>query len=360
MKVLNLSLDKKILDKDSDVAKRAIAYGKKLDKYFIIVPGKNINLDLAANIKVQGIGASNKFQILFKIFQFLDKHLKEQHYDLITVQDVYYLASVAINLASKYRLKTEIQVHGLEKMTFFRRAIAKSNLTQAHLIRTVSQYFKDKIIKEFGIKADKIYISPVAIDKNKMLKERDFSLKEKYPNDFIFLTVGRLVAVKNIAMQIEALAKLGNQQTILVIVGDGPEKDALLSLTKKLKIEDRIVMTGWVDDLADYYRSADCLLLSSDNEGYGMVVAEAVLSGLPVIMTNVGVAGELVENDVSGLIVPTGNQNKFTEAMNRVANDQNLLQKFSTNTVLYKDKILSQEELAENIINNWKKIINVQ
>lgn len=359
MRVLNLSLDQKILDKDSDVAKRAVSYGKHLDKYFIIVPGKNISLDLSSNTNVLGISGKNKFHTLLKIFQFLDKHLKENKYDLITIQDVYYLASIGTNLASKYSLKVELQVHGFEKMTMFRRSMAKSNLQKADKIRAVSQRLKNEIVKNFNISEEKIYLAPVAVDKDKIVNSSiGANLKEKYPNDFIFLTVGRLVAVKNIAMQIRALANLG-PNTRLIIVGDGPEKASLSQLAQDLKLEDKVNFMGWTDDVSGYYQSADCLLLSSDSEGYGLVVAEAVLSKLPIIMTDVGVAGELVEDNVNGLIIPVGHQKAFTDAMNKVVNYKTLLQKFATNTILYKDKILTREELVDNIINNWKNIINV-
>jgi len=360
MRVINLALDNKILDKDSAVAKRAISYGSFLDEYFIIAPGVNKTVEFSENIKAVGIDGGNKFLTLFKIYQYLDEHLKNNHYDLITIQDSYYLASVGIHLGNKFNIKTEIQIHGFEKLTIFRKTLAKSNLQKANSIRTVSQRLKKCIADTFTVAQDKIYIVPIAIDKDKILlnNNNNINLKEKYPSSFIFLTVARLVQVKNIAIQIRALASLSSMNGHLVIVGDGPEKDNLEKLAATLGIAHRVHFDGWVDDLADYYSTADCLLLSSNSEGYGAVVAEAILAGLPVIMTDVGVAGELVKNETNGLVIPVHNQRAFTQAMLRVIEENGLLQNFSSNSYLFKDKILDKEELVKKVIDNWRKISN--
>ena len=235
MRVVNISLDNKILDKDSSAAKRIMSFASKLEKLLVICVGKNGQTNLADNIKVKGINAENKLLSLFKVYQYLDKYLKNNKYDLITIQDDYYLASVGVNLAKKFNLKVEIQVHGFEKLGFFRSIIAKDNLQKADKIRVVSQRLKKQLIKDFGVDEQKIHIVPIAIDKDKILSDKtSVSLKEKYSNDFIFLTVARLVVVKNIAMQIKALAELDNKNTKLIIVGDGPERENLEKLVKDL------------------------------------------------------------------------------------------------------------------------------
>jgi glycosyltransferase involved in cell wall biosynthesis len=358
MKVLNLSLDNKVLDKNSEVAQRAIAYGDLLDQYLVVVPGENKKVELSSKTKVVGIKASNKFFTFFDIYRFIYQELSNKKYDLITIQDSYYLAFLGISLAKKFGLKIELQVHGFEKLSILRRYVASQNINKADKIRTVSQRLKNKIIKEFDISEDKIYIAPVAIDKYKFRdSEANINLKEQYPNDFVFLTISRLVAVKNISLQIKALAKLENKNVKLIIAGDGPEKANLQNLARELKIEDKIIFAGWIDNLSGYYKSADCLLLSSNSEGYGMIVAEAVLVGLPVIMTDVGVAGELVEDNSNGLIVPINNQELFAQAMSKVVEDKELLQKFSVNSKLFTNKILNKQELINKVVDNWKTIL---
>lgn len=358
MRVINLGLDNKILDNSSAVAKRAISYAELLEKYLVVVPGEDKDIKLSSKVRAIGINANNKFQALFKMYKYLDKHLKEIKYDLITIQDAYYIGSIGVNLANKYGIKIEIQVHGFEKLSSFRYSLAKYNLQRADIIRTVSTSLKNRIVDEFGIKEEKIYVSPVAVDKNKILNfNSNLNLKEKHSNNFIFLTVSRLVEVKNISLQLKALSKVENAN--LIIVGDGPEKNNLINLTKELNIEDRVEFVGWVDDVYSYYKSSDCLLLTSDSEGYGMVVAEAVLASLPVIMTDVGVAGELVKDGINGLIVPIRDQAALEKAMLKIVSDNGLLKSFSDNSIQFQNMILDKEELITKIVNNWKKICNV-
>ncbi|MFA6466921.1 MAG: glycosyltransferase [Patescibacteria group bacterium] len=359
MKVINLSLDNKILDKNSAVAQRAISYGALLDEYLIVLVGKNQNVNLSAKTKVVAMAATNKFFTLFKIYKYLLAKLSVNKYDIITIQDTYYLAFLGLFLGKKFHIKVELQVHGFEKLSGLRKFLAKYNLKRADTIRVVSQRLKDKIVSEFSVEAKKLYIVPVAIDKDHLIALQDgFNLKEQYPNNFIFLTVSRLVPIKNIAMQIRALSQIKNDNIKLVIVGEGPEENNLKNLVSQLGLSDKVEFSGaWVEHLASYYQSADCLLLSSNSEGYGMVVAEAVLAGLPVIMTEVGVAGELLENNVNGLVVPVADEQSFTQAMMRVIEEDSLLQKFSANSIAFKDKILDKEQLINKVVEHWQTIL---
>lgn len=332
MKVINLSLDKNILDKNSAVAERAFLYEKKLEKYLVLTPNQG-----------------NKILSLFRLFFSLRKILQQEQFDLITVQDIYFLPTIAWSLRAKYKFRVEIQVHGFEKFNFLRKSLFKYNIKQADLIRVVSLRLKKELINNFKVLESKIYIAPVAVDKNKF---QNLNLAKNKSEIFTFLTIGRLVAVKNIALQIQAIAQI-KENCRLMIVGSGPELNNLKDLTKKLKLENKVEFFSWSDDLAKFLSQADCFLLTSDSEGYAMVIAEAILANLPVIMTDVGVAGELVEDDVNGFVVPINNLEILTEKMSLLVSDDDLLVKFRNNTNKFKDKILAKEELINKVIDNW-------
>jgi glycosyltransferase involved in cell wall biosynthesis len=354
MKVLSLGLDKKVLDEDSEVAQRAIVYGKKVEKYLVVVPGQKKSLKLSNNVFIKSRGSNNKIIALFKLRKYLKYLIKQEKFDLITIQDVYFLASLGLCLANKFGLKSEIQVHGFEKLGGIRRYLAKKNLRRADLIRVVSERLKKQLITDFKVAENKIYIAPVAVDVDK-IKNSDTSneLKQKYKNKFIFLTVGRLVAVKNIKLQIKALARINNKNVQLVIAGEGSEKLKLQNLVEELNLQDQVNFIGWQDDLGGIYKIADCFLLTSDSEGYGMVVAEAVLADLPVIMTDVGVAGELVKNNKNGFVIPVNSLDVLVEKMQILVDDKNLLSEFGKNSSQFKNEILTQDQLINKIILNW-------
>jgi glycosyltransferase involved in cell wall biosynthesis len=358
MKILNISLDQNIFDRQSEVAQRAQQYGQLVDKYFVVVPGSTQSLSLSDNVAVQGIAGNNKSFNVLNISSFLKKKLSQEKFDLITVQDPYFLALLSLNIAKKFGLKVEIQVHGFEKLAGLRKLLAKLNLRRADLVRVVSQKLKTKLSQEFGVAEDKIYIAPVGVDINKISHSQPSSeLQHKYQGKFVFLTISRLVPVKNIDLQIEALAKLNNKNIQLLIAGDGPAKDNLKNLVAKYNLTDQVDFVGWLDNLGQYYKTADCLLLTSDSEGYGMVAAEAVAANLPVIMTDVGVAGELVVDEVNGFVIPINDQQALIQKMSLLIKDKNLLNQFSQNADKFKNKILAKQDLMQKVLQHWQSLI---
>ncbi len=358
MKVIGLGLDKQIANSNSALAKRAIFYATNLDEFLFIFPGAGKNLSLTDKVKVWPSGKDNKFLSLWLIYKKLSGLLKSGQYQLLTIQDNYFLAVLGVYLAKKYKVKVEIQNHGFEKLTWWRRLLAQLALKRADLVRTVSQRLANFLESEFKIKADKIYIVPVPLDIEVWQKApHNFDLHDKYPGKFIFLTVGRLVPVKNIALQIRALAELKDEQVILLVVGDGPEKNNLEKLTQELNIAKQVVFMGWQEQLADYFRTSDCLLLTSFSEGFPLVISEAIIYELPIIMTQVGSAGELIKNNYNGLVLPINDLSALIKAMQKIKVDSNLGQQLKEGSKSTLNKILEPVQASDLINARWKNLL---
>jgi glycosyltransferase involved in cell wall biosynthesis len=359
MKVLGISLDVNLLDKNSAVAKRVIDFGRPLDKYYLLIPSScNQKVQLADNIFVESLGAANKFLVIFKIYKRIRAILQTEKLDLLTTQDVYFIAPVLIYLSKKFKTKFEAQIHGFEKLGVFRKLLARYSLRQADIIRTVSPKMKQYLVDNFSVNPSKIYIAPVFVDRQRIEDSQTKLELKKNPAEFIFLTVGRLVPIKNIALQIKALKQLNLKNVRLMVVGDGPSRRALETLVAKENLQASVEFVAtYANNLPEYYRSVDCLLITSNQEGYCMVVAEAVLADLPVIMTDVGCAGELVENNLNGFVIPVNDLAALVDKMRQVVQNKKLSEAFRTNNVKYKDKILPQAQLSKIILDNWEKII---
>ena len=129
----------------------------------------------------------------------------------------------------------------------------------------------------------------------------------------------RLTKEKNIGMAIEAMKEVVKERpkTGLIIVGDGPEREALELKTTNYKLKTNIIFENWTDDLASYYKTADLFLLTSNYEGYGRTIIEAMAANCPIVMTDVGLAGEVVKNYYNGIIVPAGDKKEMKEAILR-------------------------------------------
>jgi glycosyltransferase involved in cell wall biosynthesis len=355
MKILSLSLDKKIFEPQSSVAQRTIFLAKQVDKYLVIVPAKEQKIELSAQVTAWGIAGANKVASLFNIYKTLNSLLEKEKFDLLTVQDSGFLGFLGLVLAKKFHLKYEVQIHGFEKNNILRDYLAKQCLANADLVRVVSTRLKKQIKEKYHLFAGKIYVAPVVVDTSHLVNSSTIDLHKVYPNHFIFLTVGRLVPVKNIALQLRAIKKLNNKDKVkLIVVGDGPEKDCLKKLTNDLGISEQVIFYGWQEKLGDLYYSADCLLLTSDSEGYGLVAVEAINCNLPLIMTDVGCAHEVIKDHVNGLIIPINNEMALLEAMNKI--QQGDILKGLKNNISQQKKINNQETF-EIIINKWSSLL---
>lgn len=360
MKVLNIGTDSNILQIDSLVAKRAILISRLVDQYDVLVPGKNQSVDLTPNSKVIGVGGVNKLLKFFRLYKKAYSLLQINKYDLVTVQDTYYLAYLSYLLTKKFKTKLEIQVHGLEKFSYFRKMLAKKVWLKANSIRVVSSRLKNYLVNDFKVSPDKITVLPVLVDIDRLKNSPvTIDLKQKYPNQFIFLFVGRLVTVKNVPLIFKALAKLGQAKNYkLIIVGDGPEKEKLVNLANNLGLKDKVEFFGWVDNLASFYKSADCLVLASDSEGWPLVVVEARAVNLPIIMTNVGSAGELVKNNINGLVVPVQDELALSQALAKVITQPDLLKFWRQYNLT--QPVFSSESLIKAMVDNWQILLTAE
>ncbi len=382
MKILNLSLDNSVLKKDSFTAKRIIDYGNLVDKYTVVVPAKtDSQINLSDKVQVYGVGAKVKTLAVGKIYFLASKLISRDKYQVITVQDQYYLALVGWLLAKKFKIGLEIQVHGFEKFYGVRKLTAKYVIPRAQAVRTVSQRARRQLINKFGVKRDRITVVPIYV-KSTNLNEFKTNINElNKDGKFIFLTIGRLVPVKNIGLQIRALVEVIKKyhNIELWIVGDGPEKGNLKLEIENLGLEGKVKIFGWQDNLEKFYSQADVFLLTSDYEGWGMVVIEAAARGLPIIMTDVGCAGEIIKgferavtlqsggqansahanvnNEASGIIIPVNDQKKLEEAMIKLIEDRELRKKLGERARKAVLNLPNKEETLRLYQESWEKAI---
>jgi glycosyltransferase involved in cell wall biosynthesis len=118
----------------------------------------------------------------------------------------------------------------------------------------------------------------------------------------VLLAVARLTDQKGIDIAIRALAELPDD-TVLVVLGDGPERAALVRLARELGLERRVFLLGRVPDVGAWLGRATLLVHPARWEGFGLAVLEAMLAGLPVVATNVSALPELVVDGESGVLV---------------------------------------------------------
>lgn len=137
----------------------------------------------------------------------------------------------------------------------------------------------------------------------------------------VFITVGRLAAVKNYPMLLRAFAALAvlHPACRLVVVGDGPERGALESLAQELGIAGSVEFLGFRQDVQQLLAEADVFVLSSKYEGISIALLEAMRAGLPAIGTRVGGMAEVLVDGETGILVPDDDQAAMARAMASLA-----------------------------------------
>jgi len=371
MKILSISLDKNIFIESSESYKRQIEYGALFDETHIIIFNKRDANDtngirmmrIANNVFLYPTNSKSKWFYIFDGYKTAKSILKENKISVITTQDPFETGLLGWLLKKKFKIPLLIQVHAefpfryfaFESfLNFFRWFLALFLIPKADRLRVVSSRIKDYIIKKLSYPAEKIDILPVFVDIEKLKQEKEIDIKPKYPGfDFYFLTLSRLVKVKNIPLQLKALSKLKQSypKFLLIIVGDGPERKKLEKLVLKLNLKENVIFEGWQRDVVSYLKSSDCLLLSSNYEGYGRAIIEALIFGLPVIATKVGIAPEVIENGGNGFLVEVGNEKEYLEALEKII--EKPLK--SSDSLLFK-KLPTKEEYLKNYQELFNKV----
>ncbi len=141
-----------------------------------------------------------------------------------------------------------------------------------------------------------------------------------------FMTVGRLAPIKNHAMMLRAFHEMAktNPHVRLVIVGDGPERPALEAYVRQQRLEDRVTLPGFRDDIDALLPEADVFLLTSRYEGISIALLEAMRAGLPAIGTAVGGIPETIIDGKTGLLVAPDGLETLVKAMVRLVASKSL------------------------------------
>jgi len=136
----------------------------------------------------------------------------------------------------------------------------------------------------------------------------------------VMAVVGRLAVEKGQDLALRALAALGTGEPnlVLVLVGDGPERNALEALAGQLGLSGRVLFTGARPDVRQLYQAFDLVLLPSRSESLPMVLLEAGTAGVPVLATRVGGMPEVVEDGETGLLVPPEDPAALAAAAKRI------------------------------------------
>ncbi|MEK6622407.1 MAG: glycosyltransferase family 4 protein [Planctomycetota bacterium] len=190
----------------------------------------------------------------------------------------------------------------------------------------ISPYIKAGIGKESQF--DYIYngVDVASLEKKKcdtMQKRRELGIDA---GSFVVVTAGRLVPVKGQAFLISAMSGIVKEapNVMLVVLGDGELRSRLEEQARALKLEDRVLFTGMRNDVPEIVSCCDVFALPSVNEGFGVVLLEAMAVKCPIVATGVGGVPEVILDGITGILVPPKDPAQLAQAILKLMKDPQL------------------------------------
>ena len=190
-------------------------------------------------------------------------------------------------------------------------------------------------VERLGVPADRIAVLPMPVS-----AERFAPPLHEVRDSGRMLFVGRLIERKGAEYAVRAVVRLRQQGRAvrLTIIGDGPERTKLVALINELAVGDVVDLAGALphDAIADHYRTATLLLMPAvtdwkgEQEGFGMVLVEAMASDLPIVATRSGGIPDVVTDGETGLLVPERDPVALAAAAARLLDDPALATKLAT------------------------------
>ena len=362
-----ISSDRKIFEGGSPVERRMIEYGALVEELHLIVFTQSgfENKNLGRNISVYPTNSKNKWHYVRDAVR-IGKALG--NINLVTAQDPFEAGLSAWRIARKLKAKLQLQVHTDFLSPFFTREsflnvlrvrVARFLLPRASCVRVVSERIKNSLAVSLGLPVTKITVLPIFTDTKRIRNASvQFDLHREYPQfDFIVLMASRLTPEKNIALALRAFQKVVKKypKTGLVVVGEGRQMHTLGLLATSLNLQGNIIFGGWQADLISYYKTADLFLLTSNYEGYGMTLIEAAATGCPIVSTDVGVVGTVI-NAENALVCAVGDEICITQSIRRVIENKGLRERLRTSALVATQHmpVRSNEQYIEKYVQGWQ------
>ena len=244
------------------------------------------------------------------------------------------------------------------------------DLTKVYCVKTAKETIvpTDKIYKLFKEKymiTKNVSVIPSGIDIERFFEEnveqdKVERIKEKYgitKDDFTIIFVGRLAQEKNIEFLLNAQQKLIEKRINnikLLIVGDGPDKENYINITRKLNIFDKVIFTGKIeqDKIQYYYQCADAFVTASNSETQGLTVIEAMAAGVvPICINDMAFIDMLPKKSLFN------NQKEYINRLITFSTDEELRKEYKAE-IRKKAEEYSSNTYAQRVLNVYSGVLN--
>jgi glycosyltransferase involved in cell wall biosynthesis len=220
------------------------------------------------------------------------------------------------------------------------------------------------IINSEFLPEQRVFVTKNIVRNHQFERDSLFKQKNNIPADSkVLLFVGRLIKEKGLYEVIEGFAKLGAQatQTVLIVVGWGPEETELKQLIEQLSIANRVIFTGFIpeQDVVNYYANSDVLVFPTYfPEGFPMALFNSVAAGLAVVTTRTRAAADYLTSPDNCLWAEGQNSESVYQALKTLLNDEQLLRDMKQRNI-EKGQEFSRAQVAAELSTIIKQAIKL-
>jgi len=211
--------------------------------------------------------------------------------------------------------------------------ITKFSIEKSDGLTSVSTFLQQETLTTFGCTACRIEVIPNFIDPEVYDRSRHTSVLDEQVDSTtrVLMHVSNFRPVKRITDVVQVFARVAKKiPSVLVMVGDGPDRGDAELEARSLGVDDRVFFLGKIDTVAPLLAGADLFLLPSDRESFGLSALEALASGVPVIGANVGGLPEVVRDGETGFLCDVGDVQGMADASIELLSNDSRWQAMST------------------------------
>lgn len=239
------------------------------------------------------------------------------------------------------------------------------NYTTRHAIRSsdevtaVCDFLAVEAKKNFSLTTP-IQVIPNWVDSKRFIRQTDPRLRAKFaqPDEYICVHVSNFRPVKRSTEVVRIFAKLlGRNAGRLILVGEGPEKQACIDLAVALGVSGRVLSIGPLADVESIIGISDLLLLPSEIEAFPLVILEAMAAGSIAIASKVGGISEMITHSETGFLFDPSDIDGMAEVATQVIQDPALSEKIRENARAHAVEKFSPERLIERYVGVYENAL---
>lgn len=175
-------------------------------------------------------------------------------------------------------------------------------------------------------------------------------------SDILISASGRITKEKGFEVLLHSIQEITDPKIKFIIIGDGEYLEEMKEAIKALRLDDRVIFTGYTSRVMDYIYASDIFVLPTLHETLSVSLLEAASLSKPLISCNVGGVPEIIENNVNGLLVSPSQPTELAEAILKLSDDESMRSKFGKAA----KKTVDTKFAKEKLINQVRDILNCE